>query len=144
MNFVKKSSMKVTKYHAPPRDVVFISLHTLLCTSSKSLEALVASSLGKNVLWCLPLMQVSHTWCNGTSFKFMPLTIFSNFLRLAMLRWPNIWCQNVAPSFENFATFALSFRTLMLKRYKFFFPHVFAIKIPWTLFTYNHPCQTPL
>jgi len=26
-------------------------------------------------------MQASHTWCNGISFKFMPLTIFSNFLK---------------------------------------------------------------
>ncbi len=39
--------MKVTKYRAPPRDVVFIGPHTSLCTSSKSLEALLASPLGK-------------------------------------------------------------------------------------------------
>jgi len=39
----EKSSMKVTKYHAPPRDMVFIGPHTSLCTSSKSLEALLAS-----------------------------------------------------------------------------------------------------
>jgi hypothetical protein len=48
--FFEKLSMKVTKYHAPPRDVVCIDPHTSLCTSSKSLEALVGSSLGKDVL----------------------------------------------------------------------------------------------
>ncbi len=64
--------MKVTKYCAPPQDVVFINLHTLIYITSKSFEALVASYLGKDVLWCLPSMQASHTWCNVTSFKFMP------------------------------------------------------------------------
>ncbi len=127
--------MKVTKYRVPPQDVVFIGLDTSLCTSSKSFEALVASTLGKNVLCCLPSIQASHTWCNGTSCKFMPLTIFSNFVRFPMLRWPSLWCQNVVPSFEDFATFALSFRTLMLKRYKFFSLRAFDTTLPWTLLT---------
>ncbi len=119
--------------------MVFIGPHTSLCTSSKILETLVTSSLGKNVLWCLLWMQVSHTWCNGISFKFMPLTIVSNFIKLAMLRWLNLWCQNVVPSLEDFATFAFSFRTLTLRRYKFFSLHAFATMVLWALFTLQ-PC----
>jgi hypothetical protein len=95
----------------------------------------VTSNHGKDVLWCLPLMQASHTWCNGTSFKFMPLTIFCNFLRLAMLRWLSLWCQSVVPSFEDFATFTFSFRTLTFRRYKFFSLHACATTVPWTLLT---------
>ncbi len=80
-------------------------------------------------------MQASHTWCSGTFFKFMPLTIFSNFLRLAMLQWLNRWCQSVAPALKIFATFAFSFQTLMLRRCKFFSMHASTTTIPSTLFT---------
>ncbi len=84
-----------------------------------------------------PLMFIfnAHTWCNGTSFKFKPLTIFSNFIRLAMLKWPCLWCHSVAPSFKDFATFAFSFQTLTLRRYKFFSLRASATTIPWALFT---------
>jgi hypothetical protein len=51
-----------------------------------------------------------------------------------MVRWPSLWCQNIAPSFEDFATFALSFQTLTLKIYKLFSPRVSATTIPWKLF----------
>ncbi len=52
-----------------------------------------------------------------------------------MLRWPSLWCQNIAPSFEDFATFTLSFRTLTLRRYKFFSLHACATTVPRTLLT---------
>ncbi len=89
----------------------------------------------KDVLCCLRSMQTSHTWCNGTSFKFMPLTIVSNFLRLAILRWSSLWCQSRAPSFENFATFTLSFPTLTLRKYIFISLRVSTTTVPWELFT---------
>ncbi len=107
-----------------------IAMHKLLKLQNPS-----CFSFRKRCPLTFTSMQVSHTWWNGTFFKFMPLTIFSNFLRLAMLRWLSFWCQNIVFSFKNFATFALSFRTLMLKRYKFFSPHDSATTTPWTLFT---------
>ncbi len=85
----------------------------------------------KSSQMCVPILGISKM----CSFKFMPLTIFSNFLRLAMLRWPNLWCQSVAPSFKDFLTFVLSYRTLTLRRYKFFSLCAFTTIVPWTLLT---------
>ncbi len=116
--------MKVTKYHIPPQDVVFIGLHTSLWTTSK-IGNLGHFIFRKRCPLIFISMQTSHTWCNGNSFKFMTLTIFSNFLRFAMLRWLNLWCQSANLSFDDFAIFALSFWTLTLRRYKFFFPSCF-------------------
>jgi hypothetical protein len=50
MSFFQKVIDEGDKDRAPPRDVVFIGLHTSICMSSQSLETLVASSLRKNVL----------------------------------------------------------------------------------------------
>ncbi len=111
--------MKVRKYRAPPCDVVFIGPHTLVCTISKSCETLVALSFKNDVLWCLPLTHPSQMWCNDTSFKFMPSTMASNSLRLAMLRWSSLSCQSIALSSKEFAMCAMSLHTLTLKRYKF-------------------------
>ena len=47
-------SMKVRKYPAIPMDGVFISSHTLECTSSKVLVARVPPSVGNGRLACLP------------------------------------------------------------------------------------------
>ncbi len=68
-------------------------------------------------------------------FQIHAIDHFLHFVRLAMLRWPHLWCQSVTPSFEDFATFALSFRTLTLRIYKFFFFRASTTTIPWALFT---------
>lgn len=69
----------------------------------------------------------------------MPFTILSNFLRLAILKRLNLWCQSIAPSFKNFSTFVFSFWTLTSRRYKFFSLHVSSTMTPWTLFTLQWP-----
>jgi len=96
--------MNVRKYRTPPCDVVLISPHTSVWIISKSCEAFVASSLGMmffNVyLWCI-LHKCDAT--NNTSFKFMLSTMASNSLRLAMLKWSNLSCQNITPSSKEFA-----------------------------------------
>lgn len=47
-SFLEKSSMQVTKYHAPPIDMVFIGLHKFECIISNTLVPhLPLTSLGK-------------------------------------------------------------------------------------------------
>jgi len=69
-------------------------------------------------------------WCNDTSFKFLPSTMASNSLRLAMLRWPSLSCQSIAPSSKEFAMCVVSLHTFTLKRYKFLSLHVSATTTP--------------
>ncbi len=72
----------MTKYRVPPWNVILIGSHTSLCTSSKSLEALVTSSLRKDVLWCLPSMQTSHT----VQWHFFQIHAIDHFLQLLKTR----------------------------------------------------------
>lgn len=98
-----------------------------VCTIFESFKTFITPYLGKDVLWWLPSMHLSHTWCNGISFKFMSLTISSHLVS----------------SFENFATFAFSFQTLILRRYKYF-SLCASTKIVSCALPYSHPYQTPL
>ncbi len=111
--------MKVRKYCAPPCDVVRIGLHTSVWTISKSCETLVVLSLGNDVLWCLLLMHHSQSWCNGTSFKFMPSTMASNSLRLAILRWPSLLMPKLRTFIQRIYNVRRVLAHLQLRRYKF-------------------------
>lgn len=76
---LEKYSMKVTKYLAPPMDMVFMGPHTLECIISKGLVARMPS-LFRNVALCYFLsMHASQTNKNvGQEIlpRFMPLTMF--------------------------------------------------------------------
>ncbi len=124
--------MKVTKYRAPPRDVIFIGMHTSLCTSSKSLEALLAFTFRKR---CPSMFAFNASFTYMVQWHFFQIHAIDHILQLLKTRHvevANLWCQSVAPSFENFATLALSFRTLRLRRYKFFSFCACATTVPWT------------
>ncbi len=54
--FLEKSTMYVTKYLAPPKDVVLMGPHTSACTISKGLVARIPPSLGNGLRCCFPSM----------------------------------------------------------------------------------------
>src|SRR5450759_5288591 len=58
--FLEKSSMKVKKYLAPPKDMFFMGPHTSECTISNTLVVRVAPSFGNECLCCFPKMQPSQ------------------------------------------------------------------------------------
>ncbi len=79
--FLEKSSMYVTKYFAPPKDVVFMGLHTSECTISKGLVARIPPSLGNGLRCCFPSIHPSQTnedVGQGMFPRFIPLTMFWN------------------------------------------------------------------
>ncbi len=79
--FLEKSSMYVTKYFAPPKDVVFMGPHTSECTISKGLVAHIPPSLGNGLRCCFPSIHPSQTnedVGQGMFPRFIPLTMFWN------------------------------------------------------------------
>ncbi len=77
--FLEKSSMYVTKYLAPPKDVVLMGSHTSECTISRGLVARIPPSLGNGLRCCFPSMHPSQTnedLGQGMFPRFIPLTMF--------------------------------------------------------------------
>jgi hypothetical protein len=72
--------MKVTKYFAPPMDVVRMGPHTSECTISKGFVAHLAPSVGNDNRCCLLLMHASQTKGERqeTWVKSMPVTMLRN------------------------------------------------------------------
>ena len=75
---LEKSSMKVTKYLAPPMEVVLMGSHTSECTISKGFVARVPLSFGNSALCCLPYTHPSQNGMDDSSLpRVMPLTMLS-------------------------------------------------------------------
>ncbi len=109
--FLEKSSMYVTKYLAPPKDVVLMGPHTFECTMSKGLVARIPSSLGNGLQCCFPSMllsQIHEDVGQGMFPRFIPLTMFRSACTPLTFKWPRRWCQSSnAPSIiEVWATLA--------------------------------------
>jgi hypothetical protein len=60
--FLEKSSMKVKKYLAPPKDMFFMGPHTLECTISNTLVACVAHPLEMSAYVAFPKCSPHIQW----------------------------------------------------------------------------------
>ena len=92
-NFLLKSSMKVIKYLLPPKEIGSSGMQMSVWTSCNGACALHDFSLGKGSRACLPIMQTSQVWLDGSIVgKSRTMPVVHSRFRPLKFRWPKRRC----------------------------------------------------